>query len=443
MKLRVELPFLFLLMFIFLAVTMISATKIITHGNGSIEMKRLAEKYAAENRQIADNITRRYPDMQRVAAYLRKVSADQEVGIELYNNDLSKIIVAYHNPKDLVSPFQSWIPVKAANQHVLFYLEINGVRRTYFTLLSPFFIYQGFVLFIVLILVFFVLTLYFNYKIAKPLQLLNTRLGSVNIGNWSASLYSKRKDEIGELYQNFNEMEQRLYQAHQEQVQMIAAIAHDLKTPLTSINGFIELLTLQKNLTEREKREYYDLITKKSQHIVELINSFSAFTRDETELETIAREKVEAKKLFESIATEYEIELSGLGYQLHWNHSFNSNQYIWINEHMIRRIFGNLFSNIVRYAERPDLQVYLSGYWQGNYLYFQVEDNGQGVPAQDLARLFMKFFTVDKSRQNNKGGTGLGLASCKSIVEHHGGRIEAFPSEYGGLTIRFSIPLAN
>ena len=64
-------------------------------------------------------------------------------------------------------------------------------------------------------------------------------------------------------------MEQRLYQAHQEQVNMIAAIAHDLKTPLTTINGFVDLLALQKNLSEREKQEYYELICKKSKHIVE------------------------------------------------------------------------------------------------------------------------------------------------------------------------------
>ncbi len=237
-------------------------------------------------------------------------------------------------------------------------------------------------------------------------------------------------------------MEERLHQARKEQIDMIAAIAHDLKTPLTTINGFVELLAMQKNLTEREKQEYYELILKKSKHIEELINSFSAFTKDELELEMVEIKPVEVQKLFENIAAEYEIELSGLDYELNWKHSFNVNQRIMINEHMIRRVFGNLFSNTVRYGEKKDLKVYISGYTSGYYAYFQVEDNGVGVPDNELPSLFLKFFTVDKSRQSNSGGTGLGLASCKSIIEHHGGKISAFHSDYGGLGIRFTLPLA-
>ncbi|HBE76965.1 MAG TPA: sensor histidine kinase [Firmicutes bacterium] len=381
--------------------------------------------------------------MQKIATYLKQVSQERHIGIKLFNDDLSHTLLVFPNPNGSRSSFGNWIPVRAAKHRLLFQLEVNRVGKLYLTLLSPAFIKGLYFLLFIFCMVFFTLTLHFHIKITKPLQLLSTRLKNVKIGNSSVSLYSKRKDEIGELYQYFNQMEQRLYQAHQEQINMIAAMAHDLKTPLTSINGFVELLALQKNLSEKEKQEYYDLIAKKSRHMVELINSFSAFTRDELELETHPRERVEVKKLFERIAAEYETELSSLNFRLHWNHSFKGNQYLCINEHMIRRVFGNLFSNAVRYGEKPDLQVYLSGFIQGNSVYFQVEDNGQGVPDQDLASLFMKFFTVDKSRQTKKGGTGLGLSSCKSIVEHHGGQIEAFHSEYGGLAIRFSIPLAR
>lgn len=223
---------------------------------------------------------------------------------------------------------------------------------------------------------------------------------------------------------------------------MIAAIAHDLKTPLTTINGFVELMVIHKNFSESEKQEYYALILKKSRHVVELINVFSTFTKEELELETIEKKPIEALKLFENIADEYETELSGLDYELIWKHSFDSNLILIINEHMIRRIFGNLFSNAVRYGGKKDLKVYMHGYTYENYAYFQVEDNGLGVPDKDLSSLFLKFFTVDKSRQSQNGGMGLGLASCKSIVEHHGGEICAFHSKYGGLGIRFSIPLA-
>lgn len=145
--------------------------------------------------------------------------------------------------------------------------------------------------------------------------------------------------------------------------------------------------------------------------------------------------------LFESIAVEYETELSGFDLELKWNHSFTPNLFLMIDEHMIRRVFSNLVSNAVRYGRKKDLNVYMNGYTQGGYAYFQVEDNGVGVPDKDLPSLFLKFFTVDKSRQSQNGGMGLGLASCKSIIEYHGGEIGAFHSQYGGLGIRFCLPL--
>uniref|UniRef100_UPI002FC589FA sensor histidine kinase n=1 Tax=Halalkalibacter lacteus TaxID=3090663 RepID=UPI002FC589FA len=177
-------------------------------------------------------------------------------------------------------------------------------------------------------LMFIVLIVYFHFNITKPIQILNKRLTQVNIGHSRTSLYSRRNDEIGELYNHFNEMEERLYQAHKEQVDMIAAIAHDLKTPLTSITGFVELLSIQKNLTEREKQEYCALTIKKAKYMAELIDAFSAFTKDELTLETIDMKSVEAYTLFENIASEYEIELSGLDYKLKWRHSFIQKQFI-------------------------------------------------------------------------------------------------------------------
>lgn len=294
---------------------------------------------------------------------------------------------------------------------------------------------------VILGVVFAALAGYLHFYITKPIQILNNRLKCLTIKSPGKSLYSNRKDEIGELYNHFNEMKDRLYQSQKEQRDMIAAIAHDLKTPLTTINGFVELMATQKSLTEKEKQEYYELILKKSKHIHELINGFSSYTKNEIELESIDIKPVEVKKLFENIAAEYEIELSSLDYALTWEHSFKRNQLVMVNEHMIRRVFGNLISNAVRYAGNKDLKVNLTGYTHENNAYFQVEDNGAGVRDEDMSSLFHKFFTVDKSRQNSSGGMGLGLASCKSIIENHNGTICAFKSNHGGLGIRFSLPM--
>lgn len=436
MKLKIKLPLLFLLMLVTL-VFLLGVIRLCILDKLFPSYK----DYAADNKRIADHVVALYPDQKGIAAYLKRISNVQNISLKLYNQDASAVLLSYLKPLDAHNALKNyWLPVKISQRRLVFFLEIERLRQ-----LEQNSKVKGVLLLwslpFLIAVIFAALAVYFHFSITRPIQILNTRLKSVNIGHSFTSLDLKRKDEIGELYHYYNEMQERLHQAHREQVDMIAAIAHDLRTPLTTINGFVELLTLQQNLSERDKQEYYELILKKSKHMVDLINYFLAFTRDELELEAIEKQPVSVLKLFESIVAEYETELSGLDYRLNWSHSFDPNQNVMINGPMIRRVFGNLFSNAIRYSEKKEIQIYLSAYTKGHYAYFQVEDNGVGVPDQDLSSLFQKFFTVDKSRQNKSGGTGLGLASCKSIIEHHGGQISAFHSQYGGLGIRFTIPL--
>lgn len=292
-------------------------------------------------------------------------------------------------------------------------------------------------------IIFSFLIIYIHFSIEKPIQLLNARLEEINIVYPMPPLTRRSNDEIGALYKHFNNMEERLQLASKEQIDMIAAIAHDLKTPLTSINGFAELLSMHKDLPETERQEYYELIQRKSKYMAELIKEFSSFTKEKLDLESMRTKPVDVLKLFKDIAQEYEYELGGLGYEFTCYHSFAGNMLLMVNETMIRRVFGNLFSNAVRYGGENKLKVYMTGYPQGRYAFFQIEDNGIGVPDKDISSLFLKFFTVDKSRQVQNEGMGLGLASCKSIIEHHGGKIFAYHSGYGGLGIKFSLPFVT
>ena len=290
-------------------------------------------------------------------------------------------------------------------------------------------------------IIFTILIIYIRSSIEKPIQLLNARLEEVNIEHPLPPLTRSSNDEIGALYKHFNNMEERLQLANKEQIDMITAIAHDLKTPLTSINGFAELLRVHRDLPETERQEYYELIQKKSKYMAELINEFSRFTKEKLELESMKTKPVNVSNLFEDIAQEYEYELEGLGYKFIYQHSFPENMLLMTNEMMLRRVFGNLISNAVRYGDKYELKVYMAGYVKGGYAFFLIEDNGIGVPDEDLKSLFHKFFTVDRSRQVKSQGMGLGLASCKSIIEYHGGNIFVYHSQYGGLGIKFSLPL--
>jgi len=443
MKLKIKLPLMFLLVFMMVIFSIGIYVKTFLIGNVPFVGTEVKEKHTAEYQKIADHVAGLYPNMEKINDYLKQIFEGQNISIILHNSDLSGESLSYLKSTDISVLTNYWLPVKTYDNRIVFFLEIESPIGIDDTLMNPAYIKMLLPLPIIISFIFIILIIYFHFNITKPIQILNSGLEKINIRRPFVPLYSKRKDEIGVLYNRFNEMEGRLRLAGKEQTDMIAAIAHDLKTPLTSINGFVELLATRKNLPEKEKQEYYELIQKKSKYIVELINYFSTFTKEELELESIDPKPVDALKLFKNIAEEYATELSGIDYELTFNHSFTPNLFLMIDEHMIRRVFGNLFSNAVRYGEKKELIVYLSGYTKGHYAYFQVEDNGIGVPNKDLSSLFLKFFTVDKSRQSQNGGMGLGLASCKSIIEHHGGEICAFHSEYGGLGIRFSLPMVT
>jgi len=442
MKLKIKLPLLFLLVFMIVIFSIGIYVKTFLIGSVPFARTEVKEKHTAEYQKIADHVSELYPNMEEINDYLKQISKSQNISIILHNSDLSGESLSYLKSPGTSVLTNYWLPVKTYDNRIVFFLEIESPILIEDTLMTPEYFRMVYPLLIILCFIFIILIIYFHFNITKPIQILNSELEKINISRPSVQLYSKRKDEIGVLYNRFNEMEGRLHLARKEQTDMIAAIAHDLKTPLTSINGFVELLATRKDIPEKEKQEYYELIQKKSKHIVNLINYFSTFTKEELELESIDRKPVDALRLFENIAEEYDTELSGLDYELTFNHSFTKNLLLMMDEHMIRRVFGNLFSNVVRYGEKKELKVYMSGYAKGHYAYFQVEDNGIGVPDKDISSLFLEFFTVDKSRQSQNGGMGLGLASCKSIIEHHGGEICAFHSEYGGLGIRFSLPLA-
>ncbi|WP_164931437.1 sensor histidine kinase [Longirhabdus pacifica] len=333
----------------------------------------------------------------------------------------------------------SWFPIIINNQVEYFItvsFEIDGKKLGLQEALMDILVFFQIMLFIA----FGLLILYFQDKITTPLNHLIRRFKKVNLYQKLPPLSTNRKDEIHELYTRFNDMEKRIRVSYAEQMNMIAAIAHDLKTPLTSMKGFLELMESNAP-SEKQKQEYIMLMEKKTDFMEQLIQEFSLFFKNELELEQMEQKKVNMASFFRSICEEYEAELEGLGYACRSQHDLSDDVFIFANEKMLRRVFANIIGNAVRHAEHKDLLVRLHGYQHGDDVVMSIEDNGHGVPKQELPYLFQKFYTVDKSRRSEETGTGLGLAITKSIAEKHGGKVEASLTSEGGLSIIIRIPL--
>ncbi|MCL6457426.1 MAG: HAMP domain-containing histidine kinase [Gorillibacterium sp.] len=438
MKLNIRLPLLFSSIVLVLAVIIALYVRLAVIEN---VIGNIRQGFEAKERTISIQLEKLYPDMPKVIAYMEDIAHKEALHISLYDKDLNELAVL-----GVISPdrqtVDSWVEIKNAANKPALLIKLTRQIGTRNLLLTDALIQTFLFLLVVMSVIFILLTLYLHWFITKPIQRLNRRLGKIKGAGLPNQLTISRRDEIGELYEHVNRMEERLQQSNQEQINMIAAITHDIKTPLTSINGFIELMLTKATLKEKDKQEYLKLIAKKANHLTELIEVFSSYANEEAQLPAATFQTVAIKGFFENIRVEYEAELAGLDCELTWEHSFRVNDRVSMNEPMLRRVFANLFSNAVRYASVDKLSVHLSGYIKDGQAWFVLEDNGVGVPESDRASLFQRFFTVDLSRQSQEGGTGLGLASCQSIIEQHGGEISAFPSARGGLGIRFTLPLS-
>ncbi|MFC4077167.1 HAMP domain-containing sensor histidine kinase [Salinithrix halophila] len=441
MKLKWKIPLLFFLLSLILFFVIVFYLRLDVIEQIWERVYSQRKEYLAHEKRIADQLARFYPNQTAMKDYLERASRGEGISLRLYDQGAVRILASARTPVKGKSTDLRWYPVRDEGKTVAFIRVERPVTEKDVGLGQALTDTLTFLL-VFLAGLLILLALYFNTSITRPLTRLNRRLDEVRPGRSLSPLTGRgRCDEIGELYRRFGEMEERLHRAHREQVDMVAAIAHDLKTPLTSINGFLELLITQQSRGGEERGEYLQLARRKAESMTQLVKAFSDFTRNEGMLPQVELLPVQVSEFFESVAKEYEAELAGLGYQFQWSHSFGRKLRIRLYEPMIRRVFANLISNAVRYGGRKDLMVVMVGGSEKDRVWIRIEDNGVGVPENDLPHLFQPFFTGDPSRRYERGGTGLGLAVCRSIMDRHGGEIYAYQVKSGGLGVHFTLPL--
>jgi two-component system OmpR family sensor kinase/two-component system phosphate regulon sensor histidine kinase PhoR len=218
--------------------------------------------------------------------------------------------------------------------------------------------------------------------------------------------------------------------------QMTENIAHELKTPVSSIKGFLE--TLINNKTDaRKTADFLQRAYAQSCRLAELVNDISLLTKIEEAGNLYALEKVNIYELVKDIATEIQPKLveNKIDMQLYIRHDLVVNG----NQALLYSVFRNLFDNAISHAGQ-NLSIRVENYMEDKeYHYFSFSDTGIGVPKEDLQRLFERFYRVDKGRDRKAGGTGLGLAIVKNAVQFHKGDITVKNRIGGGLEFLFTL----
>lgn len=252
-----------------------------------------------------------------------------------------------------------------------------------------------------------------------------------NIENYERGIKpqkSPKHTQVSLLQNRFVEMTETIDKQQQNQRRIIASISHDIKTPLTSIMGYAELLK-KENLTEERKQRYLTTVYQKSVDIKGLIDDFDEYLSYNME-SSMKKSRIAIADMMEKLTDGYEEELSHIGVSFTCMGN-NTPGFVEADIIKMRRVFGNIISNSTKHFKKNNPIIETSCRTDGKFLEIKVSDNGEGVEEEKLEMIFEPLYTSDEGRKV----AGLGLAICREIIEAHGGTIYAERSQYGGLSV--------
>lgn len=274
--------------------------------------------------------------------------------------------------------------------------------------------------------------------ITRPLAHMAGVAGQIAAGDYRQRVSHGANDEVGRFATAFNDMAGQLQKTEELRQELLGTISHEIRTPLASIEGYMQ--GLMDGVISAEP-ETYELVRREAARLGRLVTDVERLSRLEAGAEAIKPRELAVAEAVEPVVAPLRPQFSHLGI------SFSVScpepcPRIWADPDKFAQILGNLLSNSLRYTPRGGA-VKVDVRAEDRMVAFVVEDNGIGIPADDLPHVFERFYRVDKSRSSSSGGSGIGLAVAKALTEQMGGSIEAesVPGSYTRFT--FVLPRAR
>lgn len=297
------------------------------------------------------------------------------------------------------------------------------------------------------IIAIIIISLITSKTIIGPIEKITKGANEIANGNLDYEIDYTSTNELGQLAESFNDMRLRVKEsiekqnkADQQQKEVVAGIAHDLRTPLTSVKGYMEGLRDGIADTPEKQNRYLNIIYDSTCSMEKMLNDLLTISKLELGSITLNCEDVSISD-FMGFAEDIGKELNKKGFDYELINNSKSNPKLSIDTDRFSRVIDNVITNSIKY-KRPDTKgkITLSVSEYEHSVIFELADNGMGVDSESLPRIFDTLFRADKARSNVSDGSGLGLSVCKQIVELHGGMIWAQSNSEKGLSIFISLP---
>jgi len=283
-----------------------------------------------------------------------------------------------------------------------------------------------------------VITFFLSWRILAPVKSLTAAARELGQGDLSQRVKFRGKGEIGDLAQAFNTMAENLERDEQLQRNMIADIAHELRTPLSNLSGYLE--AINDGVVKPDKKALSSLSEEAAllSRLVEDLQELSLAEAGELRLDF---QFVDIRELIHKTVDTMQAQAKAKGITI-FTDLPDRQLPVHIDSYRISEVTRNLLENAVAHTSKGN-SITVSARSRGKWVEVSVSDEGEGIPAEDLPYIFERFYRVDKSRTRATGGSGLGLTVAKRLVEAHGGAIRV-QSELGkGSCFTFSIPTSE
>ena len=292
---------------------------------------------------------------------------------------------------------------------------------------------------------FIIYFLLFIKRIVKDMTYISDRIIDIADGKSDEKIIIERQDEIGEIAGRINEMTEQINQlikserdALQSNKDLIACVAHDLRTPITSVKGYLDLALDTKHYDLEQRQKYVRIAQTKANRLEYLIHDLFNYTKLTNGEITLHRSKIDLVQLVEQMVEEFYplFQEEELECTTKYNISYLEMN---MDGELIARAVQNLLSNAIKYG-KDGKHVYVELECLEQEVQIRVTNYGLVIPEESIKHLFDKFYRVERSRNVKTGGTGLGLNIAQEIVHLHGGRIQV-TSGASGTCFTIALPL--
>lgn len=280
-------------------------------------------------------------------------------------------------------------------------------------------------------------TLVLSRRILSPINALTEAARRLGKGDFTPRLELKDKGEVGELARVFNTMATDLERAEQLRRNMVADVAHELRTPLSNIRGYLEAMN---DGVMKPDAEAIQSLNEEATRLTRLVDELQELSLAEAGELKLVCQAADTSRLINQAALAFQAQAASKGVSLSLDIEDALPQ-VNIDSQRMAQVLHNLLDNAMAHTESDD-SITISAIKQGNWIEVAVTDTGEGIPNEDLPNIFERFYRVDKSRARTAGGSGLGLTIAKRLAEAHGGSIEV-QSELGkGSRFAFTLSIS-